>query len=72
MRKLAKDLVPGDVVASGEVVLSAQRASYLTTQRKAKMLVVLKHPNKQFNRVAEWGYLSNIHMKGPPNGIPRS
>lgn len=56
--KAARDLVPGDIVASGEAVLSVDWA----TQYGKKTMIIKLQKNDKI-RVASWGYYSNIHMQ---------
>ena len=60
MKKFARDIVAGDIVASGEVVTSCSKAGKF---RNVKAAVFLKNPKTGKIRCAMWGWYSIISMK---------
>ena len=56
---VARDLVVGDVVGSGEQVL---RIAKIGKFQNVKLFVTLKKPNGKV-RIASWGYFSTITVR---------
>ncbi len=65
MKKIARDLVVGDVVSSGEIVLKNVKSGHFNN---VKCLLTLKNPKTDQVRLATWGYYSTIFMKKPISG----
>ena len=59
--KTARDLVKGDVVASGEIV--TKKAVKINSQGKQKAAVNLLNQTTGKRRLAFWGFYSSIFMK---------
>lgn len=59
VKVIARDLVVGDVVGSGEQVL---RISKIGKFNNVKLFVTLKHPNGKV-RLACWAYFSVISIQ---------
>jgi len=59
--KPARDLIKGDVVASGEVVTKKAIERLITVGRK--VCVHLHNPKTGKDRLAFWGFHSSIFMK---------
>ena len=60
MSKIACNLVPGDVVSSGEIVTNNIKSLY---RGEIRAKVTLRNPKTGTMRVAAWGYYSTIFMK---------
>lgn len=57
MRIRTKELMPGDIMATGEVVL---RATKFGMFRDVKMHVTLQNPKTGKTRLASWSYWGTI------------
>ena len=63
MKMLTKDLKAGQVMRSGEVVVSVHRGS--TFYGNPKMRVVLENPCTKNRRLASWNLYGTVFVKDP-------
>lgn len=60
MMKRTRDLKQGDVMQSGEVVVSAYRGKYMGRDR---MIVTLDNPKTGKQRIADWNHQGTVAIK---------
>ena len=68
MRIATKNLKPGTIMQSGEVVIKANRSGKSYMSDGVKMDVVLKNPKTQKSRLAQYAYCGSLSVKSVPMG----
>lgn len=62
MRKTTANLVPGDIMRSGEIVVSVRKSTPFG-QTSPKGSIILLNPKTNKKRIASWNWWGDVFLK---------